>query len=71
MLAYGFIKWRERKLKAEKKILEEQVAKRTKELSKANSEITQKNIQITDSIDYAKRIQDTILPPDSKIKLTH
>ena len=38
------------------------------ELKKANEEIEQKNKDITDSIKYAKRIQEAILPPDKLVK---
>ncbi|MDQ3048234.1 MAG: SpoIIE family protein phosphatase, partial [Bacteroidota bacterium] len=62
-------------LKRSQKILEKQVTIRTKELheekeklQEAYSEIGQKNKDITDSIHYAKRIQEAILPPDSFIK---
>ncbi len=64
---FSYIKWRERRLRAEKIILEEQVASRTKALKEANAEITQKNVQITDSINYAKRIQQAILPDKNEI----
>jgi len=67
MVVFGYIKWRERKLTEEKKILEGQVTMRTKELTEANSEIVQKNHEITDSINYAKRIQQAILPDKKEI----
>lgn len=38
-------------------------------LEKQKAEIHQKNTQITDSIDYAKTIQDAILPDDEKLKM--
>ena len=87
-LAYSYIKWRERKLTKEKRILEDQVTMRTKEVveekekvESANIEIIQKNKkietaystiedknrQITDSINYAKRIQQAILPDKKEI----
>ena len=66
-LAYTYIKWRERKLRKEKRILENQVTMRTKELVEANSEIVQKNHEITDSINYARRIQQAILPDRKEI----
>lgn len=87
-LVYCYIKWRERRLIEEKRILEDQVTKRTKEVVEekekvelANSEIIEnnkkieasyhiieeKNLQITDSINYALYIQKAILPPVSKI----
>ncbi len=50
-----FIQIRTRQIQKEKKILEIKVAERTKELA-------QKNKDITDSIQYAKRIQEAILP---------
>lgn len=67
MTVFGYIKWRERKLTEEKKNLEGQVTMRTKELTEANSEIVQKNHEITDSINYAKRIQQAILPDKKEI----
>ncbi len=67
MIVFSYIKWRERKLIVEKKNLEEQVTSRTKDLKEANTEIVQKNTQITDSINYAKRIQQAILPDKNEI----
>ncbi|MBN4049645.1 SpoIIE family protein phosphatase [Bacteroidales bacterium AH-315-N07] len=52
---YGAYRWRIRNLNREKRILEIKVFQRTKELA-------QKNQDIMDSIHYAKRIQDAILP---------
>jgi serine phosphatase RsbU (regulator of sigma subunit) len=48
-------------IEAQKEFLEIQVAERTSELS-------QKNLEITDSISYAKRIQTAILPPIENIE---
>ncbi len=59
-----YIKYRERKLVAEKKILEQKVAERTHEISLKNEELAMKNKDITDSIRYARRLQDAILPED-------
>lgn len=42
--------------------LERKVDQRTEELRLASEEIAQKNLDITDSIEYAKRIQLSILP---------
>jgi len=58
-----FIKIRERNLKREKRILEEKVAERTKEISQKNKELEKKNNDIMDSIRYAQRIQEAVLPP--------
>ncbi len=60
-----FIKVRERNLIIEKKILEEKVELRTTEIRKKNKELEVKNKNITDSIKYAKRIQNAMLPTDS------
>lgn len=65
---YVFDKMRTRKLKIAKKILEEKVDERTEELAIKNAELAEKNKDITDSIRYAKRIQEAILPPANVIK---
>jgi serine phosphatase RsbU (regulator of sigma subunit) len=59
-----YIKLRERNLVREKRILEARVNERTMELSIVNNELSGKNKDIMDSINYAKRIQFAILPPD-------
>lgn len=48
--------------------LEKQVKERTFEINQQKEEIESKNKDITDSINYAKRIQDSILPGESKLK---
>jgi len=58
----AFVKIRERKLIKDKKILAEKVEERTVEISKKNKELELKNKNITDSIKYAKRIQEAMLP---------
>ena len=70
-----YIKYREKQLVREKRILEQKVNERTVEILKQKTEIEnqkdiieQKNIDITDSIRYAKRIQDAILPSLKVIK---
>lgn len=57
-----YIKARERQLIREKNILEEKVRERTKEVTEKNKELATKNQNITDSIKYAKRIQQAMLP---------
>jgi ligand-binding sensor domain-containing protein/serine phosphatase RsbU (regulator of sigma subunit) len=59
-----YIRIREQNLIREKKVLEDKVKERTIELSDANAELAMKNKDITDSIQYAKRIQFSILPPE-------
>ena len=70
-----FIKYRERKLIKEKKELEQKVKERTLEVMMQKEEIEQqkevieeKNKDITDSINYAKRIQEAILPKEEERK---
>ncbi len=58
---YSFIAYRTEKLAKEKRVLEETVSERTKELSESNK-------NITDSINYAKRIQTAILPSQKIIR---
>lgn len=65
---FAYIKIRERKLKLEKKILEDKVQERTAEVMEKNKELDEINKDITASIRYAKRIQDAILPPDEFVK---
>ncbi|NQX97767.1 MAG: SpoIIE family protein phosphatase [Flavobacteriales bacterium] len=58
----GFVKVREKNLLKEKAILEEKVEERTEEVVQQSKELERKNKDIIDSITYAKRIQDAILP---------
>jgi len=74
LLIGGFIKWRERNLKREKIVLEEKVELRTKQLDERNKVVEEqnkiveeKNKEITDSINYALRIQQAILPDKKEI----
>ena len=68
-------KLRERALLKEKSVLELKVKQRTEEvvyqneqIEKQKNELIKKNIKITDSIDYAKQIQDAFLPGDEQLK---
>jgi ligand-binding sensor domain-containing protein/serine phosphatase RsbU (regulator of sigma subunit) len=63
-----FIRYRERKLKEEKRILEEKVKERTIEIRKQRDEIAEQKKDITDSIHYASRIQGALLPSDEFAK---
>lgn len=79
---YFFIKYRERALVQQKEKLENQVAERTHELREEKEKVEQINVEvleqkaiieeknkdITDSINYAKRIQDAVLPATDAIK---
>jgi len=71
---YVFFQWRTRRLRARQKYLVEQVNLKTKELrdekevvEQQNKLIEKKNQNITSSIKYAKRIQDSILPTQNKL----
>ncbi len=70
LLVFAFIKWRIHKLKAANKILEDKVTVRTQKINEQNNiltaqreELEDKHRDIMDSIKYAKRIQEAILPP--------
>jgi serine phosphatase RsbU (regulator of sigma subunit)/ligand-binding sensor domain-containing protein len=65
----SFIFWQREK--AQKKIrlyLEDELRKRTATIVKQKNEIEIQNIEITDSINYAKRIQTSILPDVHKLR---
>ncbi len=63
-----YIRYRERKLKHEKKVLEQKVKERTAEISRQRDKIAAQNKDITDSIHYASRIQSALLPSDDFAK---
>lgn len=62
LLIYAYTQYREVQLKAEKEHLEKVVAERTAEVVQQKEVIELKNKDITDSITYARRIQEAILP---------
>ena len=76
-VVFGIIKWRTKELKKRQVLLEteidqatkkirsqkEQVEAQKEEMEKAHVELNAKNREILDSIQYAKRIQDAIMPP--------
>jgi serine phosphatase RsbU (regulator of sigma subunit)/ligand-binding sensor domain-containing protein len=69
LLVRFIVQWRTRKLKLEKERLERIVEERTAEImekkdeiEKQRDEIAEKNQSITDSIHYASRIQQALLP---------
>lgn len=64
---YGFDQMRTRQLKKQKKVLEQKVDERTQELALKNEELAEKNREITDSIRYAKRLQDAMLLPGAEM----
>jgi serine phosphatase RsbU (regulator of sigma subunit) len=64
----SFIKYRTHKLIKEKQVLETKVTERTAELKNANSSLSIAISEIKDSINYAERIQSSILPNINIIK---
>ncbi len=82
LLILGLIQWRTSSLKKRQKELEYTVEERTLEISEKNEELEQQNLNlamqrdeiheqkqaITDSIEYAKRIQTATLPPVDVLK---
>lgn len=67
-LIYLIIKFRERKQKQLQEFLERELTARTKEVVEQKEEIEIKNRDITDSINYAKRIQTSMLPPIKRLQ---
>ncbi len=74
-LFYVLIRTRERRLNHSKKLLENQVTLRTKQLfeekerlQEAYTEIDETKKNIIDSINYAKRIQDALTPSNETMK---
>jgi ligand-binding sensor domain-containing protein/serine phosphatase RsbU (regulator of sigma subunit) len=67
---YFYIKIRERNQKALQEYLEQQLEERTREVISQKEEIEIKNRDITDSINYAQRIQASILPSVQMLRST-
>ncbi|WP_143525038.1 two-component regulator propeller domain-containing protein [Labilibacter marinus] len=65
---YWTIKFRERQLRLKAEALQKEVDSQTVVLREQKEEIEKKNIDITASINYAKRIQRSILPPVNELK---
>ena len=75
LLIYIAVRISSKRLKQKNEELEEIVKERTKEISEKNKDLEQKNDmileqkkEIEDSINYAKRIQDAILPLDEEMR---
>lgn len=67
---FGFINYRTAQLAKEKKVLEEKVIERTTELKGANIKLSEAIHAITDSLNYAQRIQQSFLTSKSILKQT-
>ncbi len=63
-----YTNYRTAKLAKEKKLLEDTVASRTVELKETNDQLSDAFKDIKDSINYAQKIQQSILPVDAKVK---
>jgi len=66
----AIVKLNTRRLKAQNVKLEQTITERTKTIVAQKAEIEVKNQEITDSINYAKRIQQAILPSIKEINKT-
>jgi len=66
-LGYIVISIRERTLRKQQEYLENELKARTKEVHRQKEEIEVKNRDITDSINYAQRIQLSVLPSTSTL----
>ncbi len=64
----GIIRWRVRKLRHDKAVLEQKVRERTAEIQRQKDEISEQKKEIMDSIHYAQRIQKAVLPSDLKVE---
>ncbi len=67
-LVLGYTRLRTKQLKQRQKELELEVDAATKEIREQKEEIEEAHKEITDSIQYAKRIQNAILPPQKQVK---
>jgi serine phosphatase RsbU (regulator of sigma subunit)/ligand-binding sensor domain-containing protein len=68
LIIYLIIKFYSKRLIEQNIKLEQIISERTKEIQLQKHEIEHKNQEITDSINYAKGIQDSILPDMKEIK---
>jgi serine phosphatase RsbU (regulator of sigma subunit) len=66
-LGHALLKMRD-ELKESERILEQKVLERTKEIEKQKERVQMLYKNVTDSIKYAKRLQNSILPPEQWIK---
>jgi ligand-binding sensor domain-containing protein len=68
LLLFLIYRWRTAALRQRQLILEQTVEQRTKEVVKQKDIVEEKQKEIVDSINYAKRIQAAILPPSRIVK---
>ncbi|MBP7810351.1 MAG: SpoIIE family protein phosphatase [Bacteroidia bacterium] len=75
LITYGYMRYRERAFRKKQELLESKIKERTaevvakaKEIEQQKDIIVEKNKELTDSIHYAQRIQQSILPQDKEIR---
>jgi len=68
LIVFFIIDFRNRSLKKAKNKLEIKVSERTRELKKQKEELEKINLKITDSINYAGKIQNAMMPADEIFK---
>lgn len=66
-IGYIIILLRERAHRIQREFLESELRKRTAEVYEQKEELAQKNLDITESIKYAKRIQSSVLPDTARL----
>ncbi len=66
-MVYIIIRLRERAHRKQREHLESELQKRTAEVYEQKEELAQKNLDITESIKYAKRIQSSVLPDTARL----
>ncbi|MCB0395159.1 MAG: SpoIIE family protein phosphatase [Flavobacteriales bacterium] len=68
LIAYALVRWRVRSFKRAQQHLEEKVTERTETITRQKNELEFAYNEIRDSIKYARRIQESILPPKDVVK---
>lgn len=71
IIIYGLIRISIRRVKLQNQRLEDTVKERTQEIAKQKNKIEEINRDLVDSIKYAKRIQNTILPSAEHLNSMH
>lgn len=66
-IVFTIIRLRERAHRKQREYLEEELRKRTAEVYEQKEELAQKNLDITESIKYARRIQSSVLPDTARL----
>jgi len=66
-VVYVIVRLRERAHRKQREFLESELQKRTAEVYEQKEELAQKNLDITESIKYAKRIQSSVLPDTARL----